>query len=306
MKGQYIIAIQLVKHCFQFFHTFTAVGKQTVLSDKPRQGRHNAVLNSELFDATAMPSSAGRYQRIYKNDLAAEAEWLRMGAKAKTDSIDLLTAPFSRPFGILCEMGCGTGAILEECVRRGLAQNYIGVDASEDALNWVRQRHQGGIRLIRHDLDQGAPELGGFADLVVISHVLEHLRRPNSLLAGLRGKCGFLMAEVPLENQPVPRTMAWFRSTACGRKRDDNLAGHVQFFFRSSFRKLLVSSGWNIIAERRYLAYQKDTIHYSSRRNGSPLWKSLGPYFASRLLGDRVASHLLCVHYAVLAVASCG
>jgi trans-aconitate methyltransferase len=247
-----------------------------------------------------MPQSSALYDDIYRRDIVAEAEWLRMGAKAKVDSIDLLISNLSRPVGVLCEMGCGTGAVLEECIRRGLACNYIGVDASEDALSWIRRTMSRSVRLIRHDLDQGAPPLDAFPDLVVISHVIEHLNDPEVLLAALRGKCGWLIAEVPLENQPVPRAMACIRSRLFKEPRSRNRAGHVRFFSRASFRQLLAHCGWNIIAERMYLAYRKETIVYASRRDGSPLWRNLVPYALAKLLGEKIASHLLCVHYALL------
>lgn len=250
-----------------------------------------------------MTQSSATYEAIYRSDIASEAEWLRLGAKAKADSVDLLTAGFSRPFGMLCELGCGTGAVLEECMRRSLARNYIGVDASADALNWIRERLHGPIQLIRRDLERGAPKLQCFADLVVISHVLEHLSKPEVLLASLRGKCGWLVAEVPLEDQLVPRSKACLLSNVFGRARRNNLAGHIHFFSKTSFRALITRCGWKILAERRYLPYTKAVIMYSARRNGTLAWRSLAPYFVSRILGDRVSSRLLCAHYAVLVVA---
>jgi 2-polyprenyl-3-methyl-5-hydroxy-6-metoxy-1,4-benzoquinol methylase len=254
--------------------------------------------------STPLTKSSAIYETIYRNDIASEAQWLRLGATAKAESIDLLTAGFPRPLGALCEMGCGTGAVLEECMRRGLARNYVGVDASGDALSWIRTRLQGPIQLIRHDLEGGAPKLEPPPDAVVLSHVLEHLSDPQVLLASLRGKCGCLIAEVPLENQVVPWAMACLRSSIFGRSRRDNAAGHVQFFSKTSFRKLMTCCGWAIVAERMYLAYAKNAILYAARRNGLPLWSSLAPYFIRKLLGDRASLHLLCAHYAVLAVAT--
>jgi hypothetical protein len=248
-----------------------------------------------------MTESASAYELIYRNNLAAEAAWLQLGATAKADSVDLLTAHLARPFTTLCEMGSGTGAVLDECRRRGLARNYLGVDSSEEALGWIHQRPSDAARLVRHDLENGAPELGMFVDLVVLSHILEHLGKPQLLLASLRNRCRWLVAEVPLENQPVPRSAAWIRSNVLGKSRCDNLAGHVQFFSKRSFRKLLARSGWRILGERTYLAYDKGAILYSARRNGSSPWRSLAPYFACKLLGNRAASRLFCVHYAVLA-----
>lgn len=246
--------------------------------------------------------SARAYQAIYRNDLVSEAEWLRLGGKNKADSIDLLTLHLQRPFDTLCEIGCGTGALLEECIRRGLARHYIGVDGSEEALDWIRLKHDARIRLIEHDLDAGAHGIAGFADLVVISHVLEHLERPQALLASLRGRCRNLVAEVPLENQPIPRTAAWARHVILGRQRQSSRSGHIQFFTKKSFRQLVSRAGWHIVGERTYLAYDRNTILYSARKYGSPLWRSLAPYFFFKLAGRRVASRLLCVHYAVLAL----
>jgi hypothetical protein len=35
-----------------------------------------------------------------------------------------------------------------------------------------------------------------------------------------------------------------------------------------------------------------------------PLWSSLAPYFIRKLLGEWASLHLLCAHYAVLAMAT--
>jgi 2-polyprenyl-3-methyl-5-hydroxy-6-metoxy-1,4-benzoquinol methylase len=248
-----------------------------------------------------MTESASAYEVIYRNGLAAEAEWLQLGGTAKAESVDSLTAPLLRPFATLCEMGCGTGAVLEDCMRRGLARNYIGVDSSAEALEWLWDRQHHAVRLVQHDLEAGAPDLGTPVDLMVLSHVLEHLGKPQGLLASLHNKCSWLVAEVPLENQPLPRALAWIRSKILGRPRHHNLAGHVQFFSKRSFCRLMVSTGWTIVSERTYLAYSKAAILYGARRNGSPLWRSFAPYFAVKLLGRRAATRLFCVHYAVLA-----
>jgi SAM-dependent methyltransferase len=244
------------------------------------------------------------YQTIYRNDIASEAEWLQLGAAAKAQSIDMLTAGLSRPFGVLCELGCGTGAVLQECMRRGLARNYVGIDVSEEALSWIRTRLHGPVKLICHNLEAGAPRLEPTPDAVVLSHVIEHLSEPHVLLTSLRGRCGCLIAEVPLENQLVPRTMARLRSGILGRSRHENLAGHLQFFSKSSFRNLMSCSGWTIVSERMYLALDKSTILHAARRHGLPVWRSLAPYFIRKLLGDSASLRLLCAHYAVLAVAA--
>jgi SAM-dependent methyltransferase len=247
-----------------------------------------------------MSASAAHYRRIYEAGLDAEAEWLRLGAQAKARSIELLTADLPQPLGTLCEMGCGTGAVLEECMRLGLGSRYYGLDSCAAALTYLHQRLGGRVGLVHHDLDAGVPEGLAF-DLVVLSHVLEHLATPDLLLRSLVGKCRYLLAEVPLENQPVPRAVTWLRSTLRGSSRQQNAAGHVQFFSRESFRGLIRAAGWTILRERFYLPYFKDLLVFASRRNKTPLWRALLPYYAFRLLGRRASSRLLNVHYALLA-----
>ncbi|MGH9448250.1 MAG: class I SAM-dependent methyltransferase [Terriglobia bacterium] len=251
-----------------------------------------------------MSQSALFYQAIFQSRLDSEAEWLRQGAKAKADAIQALAAHLPHPLESLCEMGCGTGAVLEECIRRGLAKEYIGADASKEALDWVRRRNPGKINLIHHDLESGAPELGLLPSIVVLSHILEHLRNPEVLLASLCGKCNYLIAEVPLENQIFPNSRAWVRSKIFRKARTDNPSGHVQFFSRSSFRKLMASSGWKILAQRIYIPYQNIALLFSARSGESVPWRSLFPYFVFKLFGRRVASRILCVHFAILAVPS--
>jgi hypothetical protein len=61
-----------------------------------------------------MSKAAEHYQQIYRQDLELEAEWLRFGARAKAHSVDLLTRKLRRPLISLCELGCGTGAVLHQ------------------------------------------------------------------------------------------------------------------------------------------------------------------------------------------------
>ncbi len=248
-----------------------------------------------------MSQSAHHYQNIYESSLELEAEWLRLGAKSKADSVQALVADLALPLESLCELGCGTGAVLEECVRRRLAKRYFAIDGSKEALQYVRQRNGGQVVLACHDLEVGAPDLGVTFDVVVISHVIEHLRDPQPLLRSLIGKCEYLVAEVPLENQPVPWATAWLKSNLLGKKREDNLAGHVQFFSRGTFRSLIESTGWKILREHRYLPYNRQAIVFAYTRDHRPVWRGLAPYWLSRVAGRWLSSHLLNAHFAVLA-----
>ena len=92
-----------------------------------------------------MSESADHYQRIYRRSLEIEARWLRFGARPKANSIQALVSDLDYRLESLCEMGCGTGSVLRECMRRRLAKRYFAIDGSQEALEYVRRRNGGQV-----------------------------------------------------------------------------------------------------------------------------------------------------------------
>jgi SAM-dependent methyltransferase len=193
--------------------------------------------------------SSGRdhYDEIYRSELALEAQWLAHGCVDKVDSIELLlNSKGIRPRKII-ELGCGTGAVIRECQRRRLASEFAAVDYSQDAIEYVRQ-HVPGVQTLRADILSPSFHIAEQYDVVVLTHVLEHLENPAELLRALLEKVSFQYAvvEVPLEDLPASRLKNLLRD------RRKNAAGHVQFFTAPGIRNLLSSCGFEVLAERRY------------------------------------------------------
>ncbi|MCC6612965.1 MAG: class I SAM-dependent methyltransferase [Anaerolineae bacterium] len=198
----------------------------------------------------ARSSSLGKdqYAQKYRDHLELQAKWLTFGAIGKTDSVQTLLQRNSITPHTLLELGCGTGAILQECQRRGIAETYVGIDYSEDAITYLKT-HAPGITAFAADIMNDELPLQETFDVVVVSHVLEHLEEPDRFLATLRAKVKFtyLIVEVPLEDLFLIR----LRSLLWGRPGKQ--AGHVQFFTQNSFEEMLISSGFGIIDRRQYL-----------------------------------------------------
>ncbi len=188
------------------------------------------------------------YLDKYRNDLEDEARWLEFGAVLKAESVEKLLRRGGIHPGVLLELGSGTGAVIRECRRKGLAQDYIAIDASEEAIAWARERSPG-IRCMVADITDPGFERPEKVDVILLSHVLEHLEYPADFLRSLVERISFtwLIAEVPLEDLPAARLKNHFRD------RTKNLAGHVQFFTESSFRDLLSSSGLEVAHSLRYV-----------------------------------------------------
>ena len=174
-----------------------------------------------------MRSGRDQYSAVYSAQLEAEAKWLAIGAVEKANSIERLVSPrISHPKRIV-ELGAGTGAIIAELQRRNFADGYVAVDYSADATEYMK-RNLTNVEVLRADIVE-EPVYGAF-DVVVVSHVLEHLESPDKFLAALVRNLDFRFAviECPLEDLAASRLKNLFRN------RYENRAGHVQFFNRRS------------------------------------------------------------------------
>jgi SAM-dependent methyltransferase len=203
------------------------------------------------------------YAEIYAADLDGQAKWLEYGAKEKADSIDLLTRHAGIKPITLVELGCGTGAVIKECARRNLASRYVAVDYVQDALE--RLHHEApGIECMTADITDAGFHLEEPFDVVILSHVLEHLEDPAGFLRAIKGRLHFrhLIIEVPLEDLFLLR----MKAAIVGR---NNPAGHVQFFTRKSFKLLLDEAGFGVAAERWFVPEMStESIRFVCKKDG--------------------------------------
>lgn len=153
----------------------------------------------------------------------------------------------ARPPGRALDLGCADGSIALDL--RTAGHDVTGVDVV--ASPGVKDRLD---RFVEADLDQGIPpavlEAEPF-DLVLAADVLEHVRQPEALLGELHDVLapgGRLLVSVPNFGHWYPRLRV-----ALGRFDYDRRGildeGHVRFFTRRSFERLLHRSGWHILRQ---------------------------------------------------------
>jgi SAM-dependent methyltransferase len=225
-------------------------------------------------------SGRDHYCDVFRAELDKEAQWLRYGAIEKANSVQMLLERSAfRPRSIL-ELGCGTGAVILECQRRQLASEYCAVDYSREAIDYLRAVSRG-IRCRVVDITSPSFRADGDYDLILISHVLEHLEDPHTFLLSVLKRIPALklIIEVPLDDLLASRCKARFRNRA------NNEAGHVQFFTPQSFRKLLHSVGLTIERERQYVpSWSEDMLDLITEKD------SLSP--AQRLMKRATGQYL--------------
>lgn len=204
-------------------------------------------------------SGRDHYESRYASELGRQAEWLQRSAIQKADSVEkLLRNNGIRPEHLL-ELGCGTGAVLQELRRRRVAQHYYGVDYSTEAIQYLKST-QPEVECAVVDITANVRVFDPAAfDVAVCSHVIEHLEDPLPFLELVRRlRCAYLLVEVPLEDLPLGRLKArWV-------DRGHNRAGHVQFFTRPSFQRLLNAAGFTMRDELLYApVLDRDTLRFA-------------------------------------------
>jgi SAM-dependent methyltransferase len=148
--------------------------------------------------------------------------WRALGARSKADHVVRLCAQAGLRPGSLAEIGCGDGALLAELAARGWPV-LDGFELSPPAADIARAR--GVARKVEVFDGLEVPVEDGAYDLAVLSHVLEHVPEPMTLLREAARVAPAVLVEVPLEDN---------RSARRDEKRAEAARiGHVQFFKRA-------------------------------------------------------------------------
>jgi len=244
-------------------------------------------------------SGRDRFDAIYQSELDMEAEWLRRGAKDKVDSIEYFLSKYHIQPKNLIELGAGTGAVISECQRRKLASHFTAVDFSTQALQYLKNSDHD-IDLIQADITSENFRIETKHDVLILSHVLEHLEDPKPFLQAVRERINFEYAiiEVPLEALFLARLKAKVKD------RSRNSAGHVQFFTTDTFESLISRSGFEIIDRRNYIPIPSiDTLRLVVRRHQMSTPRFLQMLFTRRLIplaASTVWARFYYSHHAVL------
>ena len=234
------------------------------------------------------------YDAAYSQDPAAAARyarWRALGALGKADHVlALCERAGAQPVSTL-EVGCGDGALLCELHRRGFGGTLSGVEITEAAVAIARSRDQidsvelyDGLHLQAAD---GAYQLG------VLSHVLEHVPDPATLLREVARACRVVVVEVPLE--------ANWSARRAGKRVHAAEVGHLQRLDRAAMRRIVADAGLSIAAELEdplpLAAHRFFAITPRQRAAASAKWATRA---SLHRLAPALALRLFTVHYACL------
>jgi SAM-dependent methyltransferase len=176
-------------------------------------------------------------------DAALYSRWRALGALGKAEHVIALCARAGvwaggNPINTL-EVGCGDGALLCELRRRGFGGALSGVEITQAAVEIARSRAE--IESVELYDGEHLAAADGTYELGIVSHVLEHVPDPSSLLRELARACRTVVVEVPLE--------ANFSARRAGKRVHAAEVGHVQRLDRRAVRDMVARAGLSVAAE---------------------------------------------------------
>jgi SAM-dependent methyltransferase len=172
-------------------------------------------------------------------EAALYARWRALGARGKADHVVALCGRAGRAPASTLEVGCGDGALLCELHSRGFGGRLCGVEITRAAVSIASERPE----LDSVELYDGVhlPCPDRTFELGILSHVLEHVPDPATLLAEVARACDALLVEVPLEANLSARRAA--------KREHAAEVGHVQRLDRSAVHAIIARAGLTIACE---------------------------------------------------------
>lgn len=153
-----------------------------------------------LFTASGDQASYDEYYKALANDsyhseIAASDLHSPIATRQRDQLVSLLAEFFSQPRRVL-DFGCGEGWLLMELASEFPHSTFLGFDPSPGAQ--IGSRKAAGLGLTNLFISDEKPR-GGPYDLIIASHVLEHLIDFDllGLWNNLLSQTGFLYIEVP-------------------------------------------------------------------------------------------------------------
>ena len=189
---------------------------------------------------------------FYNKYYDGPSEWRQLGAIDKTNNILTLCELYTHK--IVLEIGSGEGSILQRLSELHFADFLFSLEISEIAIDIINKRKIKILRDCRLFDGYNIPYDDNIFDLVILTHVLEHVEHPDKLLLKAGRVAPRVFVEVPLEDN------IRFKKGSVPNK-----SGHLNFYSVETFKNLIQNCGFNIIAQTiTNSSYKMYKFHYGN------------------------------------------
>jgi len=171
------------------------------------------------------------YDEFYqKHDEA----WRMLGAKYKAQHI--IDVCKGHTFKKVLEVGAGDGSILKYLSGAGFAAEYHALEISESGVTHIKEANIPGVKSVQLFDGYVLPFEDDSFELVILSHVLEHVEHERVLLREIKRVAKECLIEVPLD----------YRFGIDNRIKHFLAYGHINMYTPTSLRYLLMTEGFEI------------------------------------------------------------
>ena len=140
---------------------------------------------------------------------------------------------------IICEVGCGAGAILSELQKQmGTNCSFWGYEISPQAFELSRQKSNENLNFRLKDILE---EANVFFDLILMIDLIEHLEDYFGFLRKIKPKSQYKILHIPLDLS----VQTVFRMSPILRDRESE--GHINYFTKDLALRTLSDVGYDIV-----------------------------------------------------------
>lgn len=167
-----------------------------------------------------------------------DEKWRLLSAKYKAKNI--LEVCKGREFKKVLEVGAGDGSILTYLNESNFAPELHALEISQSGVDQINARKLDRLRSVQVFDGYHIPFEDDAFDLVILSHVLEHVEFERQLLREIRRVAAFVVIEVPRDYRyGVDKRMKHFLNY-----------GHINMYTPTMLRFLVRSEGFEVISDK--------------------------------------------------------
>ena len=174
-------------------------------------------------------------------------EWRRLGAIGKANNIMNLCNEYLHES--ILEIGSGDGSILKRLSDAHFGNELYSLEISKTAVQTISEKKIKGLVEVKLFDGYNIPYENNRFDLVILSHVIEHLEYPRKMLYEASRVGKYIFVEVPLED-----------NLRLEKDYKFNKVGHINFFSPKTIRRLIQTCDievlFQIVTNQLYHVYK--------------------------------------------------
>lgn len=171
------------------------------------------------------------YDEFYKTH---DEAWRMLGAKYK--AFHIIDVCKGQSFKKVLEVGAGDGSILQKLSDNNFAPEYHAVEISDSGVEHIKARDIRGVVSVQEFDGYKLPFGDDSFDLIILSHVLEHVEHERLLLREIKRVAKNFVIEVPID----------YKDNVDKRIKHFMAYGHINMYTPTSLRYLLQTEGFEI------------------------------------------------------------